>query len=48
VIVGSDELAAGTAKVKDLRGERPEEEVARAGLVERVRALVGDGTGATR
>ncbi|MDE3085286.1 MAG: histidine--tRNA ligase [Acidobacteriota bacterium] len=40
VIVGAEELAAGTARVKDLRGTAPELAVARAAVVERVRALV--------
>lgn len=40
VIVGAEELAAGTARVKDLRGTAPELAVARAAVVDRVRALV--------
>ena len=40
VIVGAEELAAGTARVKDLRGTAPEVAVARAAVVDRVRALV--------
>ena len=48
VIVGPGELAAGTARVKDLRGAAPEQEVARAGLLDLVRALVADGEGGTR
>jgi histidyl-tRNA synthetase len=40
LIVGRDELDAGSVRLKDLRGERPEEHVPRAGVVGAVRAMV--------
>jgi histidyl-tRNA synthetase len=43
LVVGAEELAAGTVKVKALRGEGEELEVPRAAIVERVWALTGHG-----
>jgi histidyl-tRNA synthetase len=40
LIVGRDELAAGSVRLKDLRGERPEEQVARHDVVRTVEAMV--------
>jgi histidyl-tRNA synthetase len=42
LIVGAEELASGTVRLKDLRGERPEEGVARDGVVAALRALAGE------